>query len=446
VISYIRQAPVPIDPILTHDTQQASESNAAFFGVAVFQNALYSVCTRSSDHSIQIYRSQDMGATWQPLAAAGAPISTGGSGTATYNLAAGIVYIAYLVGSAPGNIEVVTFNLFTLTWGIPSAASSGTANSVRSIYFRPDGSLAVIYTRNANAPTSGVYADFLAIAGTWAGEIDAFTNITTLSGYNASTVSFNVPGPLSCMGADGSIYVFCSFGTIFSPSGWINRIFYQRITPANTVPADSPGSFYDFPGQGAAGTQPIQGQGIGKPCIAAGAYLILPVCANASPLLQFASLYYAPLLASEATTWIATGQQIDPLEVVKYPTDSCAQIGPVIFDGSSLFVSYLGNGAGNVSESSIKLSQAPYAGGLSGPLGLSWTTQLVWDAAISPNPNLIATISFPSIQRFASSILVQADGEVTSGGFTESAFWFGDWSVPRQVQITLRGVNRRQCD
>src|ERR1700744_4945335 len=105
MVSYIPQAPVAIDPVLTNDTQQASESNAAFFGVAVYQNLLYSVCTRTSDNSIQVYQSKDDGKTWTPIAAGSAPVASNGSGTAPYDLAAGIVYVAYLATAAPGNIR-----------------------------------------------------------------------------------------------------------------------------------------------------------------------------------------------------------------------------------------------------------------------------------------------------------------------------------------------------
>jgi hypothetical protein len=434
---YIPQTPVPIDPALSNGTEQASESTAAFFGVAVYNEVLYSVCARSSDSTIQVYRSIDNGATWQPQVPAGAPVSTNGSGTATYDLNLGIVYIAYLVGAAPGNVQVVTFNLNSSTWGTPSALSGGTANTVLSLYLRPDGSLAVIYSRNTHAGTSGIYADFLSTAGAWHGEIDAYTNITTLSGYNSTTVSVNVPGPMSTMGPDGSIYVVASFGTALSPVGWLNRVFYQRITPGNTVPADSPGSFYDFPGQGAAGSQPIEG--IGKPCIA-NSYLLLPVSATGNLI---ATLYFARLDNREVTSWAATGQQIDPREVTRYPATSCAQIGPVIFDGASLFVAYLGNGNGNVAESSMRLCQAQFPGG--SPATLLWSAQLVWDAAVGPNPSAIIRLSFPSIQRFGNFILVQSDGEGTPP-FVEAAFWFGDWGSQYQVKITLRGVNRRRCD
>lgn len=199
--TYTPQAPVAPDS--PTQGQQPGEDKAGYFGSFVYNNQVYMPLT-AVDNQAHMYISLDSGVTWSELDAAHAPSVTNGNSTPVLN--GSIVTFACKNGAG---IRFFDFNLATGLWGSAYGAGGSPANDlVHTVYVRPDGTYVVIYTRLVFPTTSGLYANFFnPVGATWAGEIDAGANILPLPGYLLGS-QFDLINIVSCMGADGSVYLF----------------------------------------------------------------------------------------------------------------------------------------------------------------------------------------------------------------------------------------------
>lgn len=427
--TYTPQTPVGID--LIANPQQAAESSAAFFGTFALGNSLYTITSNNDTGTIACYKSVDAGVTWIRQDTANEPVSLAATGSAF--LPPGDISI--FVATNLDGLGIVVNNRFICgpgfdQWQVGGAhGGAPTPDVIYTLFQRTNGDSVVIYNRNSHPGDSGFYFAVADLHNAWlVTDVDLGTNITGLPGYDPALVTIILP--CAVIGADDSIYVFFTINS--GLPAWEGRIFYQRIAPDNSVGAGSPGDFFDFPGQGVALPDL---NGFGKPCIAQGNKIFLPVSRNNPfffPNARPYATYYIGFIGGGGTvSWFesTTGLGCDPTLAMS-PLGSCSQIGAAFFDGVDVWINYLWFGTTNNTNSAWRLCKS------SGPLNINpnsfaWTAQTVVDLPVAGNPLGITILAFPAIQIWVNGpftfVVLQSDGLI--GGVTETVFYWGDFRV-----------------
>lgn len=326
-------SPVLVDPVgFGHGPVNANNIPAAnTFGPFLYNGGLYMALTPTiGTFLLQMFQSLDGGATWMHVGAVGEP---NGNAMPVFD-GDHTVVVAFSTAAVDtnGSINLINFDLSTLTWGPAYATGSApTTQIIYDVYIRPNGSIVVLHNPepNGGGAVSGLSASVFA-AGSWT-TFDAGANILTLPGYsNADDVvvwSSAVLDP-----ATGGLLVFFQTEGDVGPPNWQGRVFFQLIEANNTL-----GTFNDF------GTTLISSVASTIPVIV-GSNVVLAYVAFGNPVFP-GLLYGAPLSAPVFASIASPG--IDPSALGVAVPQSAPYLA---FDGQTLFAIYVASANGSTAN------------------------------------------------------------------------------------------------
>lgn len=240
--------PVLVDPVGFGIGPNVNGGNPSTntFGPFLYNGGLYMflIPTVPSEDAFQAFQSLDGGATWRHVGTVGEP-TVGNAAPIFDGNHTVIVAVSTAAEGTSGTINLVNFDLSTLTWGpVYATAGAPTTEAVTGIFIRPDGTYIVLHNPRAAGPGtgSGLFAAvYNPTSATWVTNFDAGTGIAALSGYNVTT-DFSIFNT-AVLDSSGNLHVFFTTTGSSGPPNWLGRVFYQQIESSNAL-----GTFFDFPG------------------------------------------------------------------------------------------------------------------------------------------------------------------------------------------------------
>lgn len=405
------------------------------FGPIAFNGALYMALQTNSSapFQIEIMQSLDGGDTWQQVGAVGDP---NGNASPVFDGDHTII-VAFSTSAVQvdGDLNLINFDLSTLTWGpVYGDTSPPTTQVVYQTFIRPDGTIVVLNNPHpSGAGSGGSGLVFSVWDGTSWTNIDAGAGILGLPGYDA-TQDF-VDWTAAVVDATGNTHIFFLTTGQAGPPNWSGRVFYQQVHADNTL-----GTFFDFPGNAGAPPFTIQSVLNSNPIIV-GDNILLGVTLNnpaGSGLFAFyASLIVGVGLAAPVFSYMPT-PGIDPTVFGSIFPGTEGQTAPyLLFDGRTIFAIYPA-GFGDL-QLRVCYTNTPLS-----PLS-GWTSVQVFDAndiGLPFNIPFFQQLLRPSLNLAGNQIFITTDAQAPTSSFGTNARYFLGSMIVEPVRIQLRGVKR----
>ncbi len=421
--------PVLVDPVgLGHGPVIGNNVPAtSTFGPFLYNGGLYMALTPTTGpFLLQIFQSLDGGATWAHVGQLGEP---NGNAMPIFDGDHSII-VAFSTSDVDvdGSINLINFDLSTLTWGaVYGTAGAPTTQAVYGTYIRPDGSIIVLHNpRASGAGTgSGLFAAVFA-GGVWAANFDAGTGIAALPGYVVADDFTD--WSTAVLDPAGNLHVFFStFGDI-GPPNWIGRVFYQQILASNAL-----GTFFDMPGND---TFPLKINTIDSAnAVIVGDSVVLAIQQHDAVLaINFSNVIVGTPLAAPVFSY-APEPGIDPNSFnILTPN---ADVAPYLFfDGQTLFaLSVYDTGGFTANLLVLSFNNTP-----STP-GTGWGSVPIFNYADDGALSSVAGQFFlrPSMNIVGNSIYLSAEAAPAAG--QDARYYLGSITI-EPIRIQLRGVKR----
>lgn len=428
-------SPVLVDPVnFGHGPVLAlNVPAAAGFGPFAFGGALYMVLgsNGSGPSQLEVMQSLDGGKTWAQVGAVGDPNANGApifDGVHT-------IVVAFSTSdlNVDGSINLINFDLSTLTWG-PVYATVGppTTQQIYSTYLRPDGSVVVLNNPHPGAAGAGSGLEFSVWDGTAWTSVDAGAGILALSGYNGATDFVDWTSAVVDQNT-GTTHIFFHVAGHFGVPDWINRTFYQAVDSTNALQ-----TFTDLPGNDVS-PQAVQNMLWANPIIVGDRVIIGALLLNPGGVGAFTgyeSLIIGTGLAAPVFSYLAT-PGIDPIayNVISPGTDG--ENAPyLLYDGQTIFAIY----PASTRDRQLRVCYT------NTPLtpAVGWTSVQVFDVANvgPPFDFALQLLLRPALNLIGNSIFVTVDAQAPTSSFGTNARYSLGALIVEPIRIQLRGVKR----
>lgn len=386
----------------------------------VVGRALYFVAYRAvlgGSNTINVFKSLDLGATWQILDGANAPVrgNDGATGACYYD-GADTVTVGWTDAATPpgamGTIYLQDFTISTGTWGAAyGSAGSPTVYIVNQIYKRSDGTLIALFNRTYIAGVIQGLSAAVYTAGAWGAPFAVDSNVTagSVSDGRCATVLDSI----------GTLHIFmeCWLGTPLTNNFWS----YQQVHLDNSL-----GAFHNFAITDAASSVFMSGEG--NPVIV-GSQLIYGVMNHA---LSNSILFVGTPLNNPVWT-IGPAAGLDP--------------APPFSAGDSYYVPVLAASSTKIyalvritdtsvmpPDLSLRLLQTS---NLANPIAGPWTAQTIYDISSGPpsfnfNGQIWnnSTLGVYEPTPGAAQLFVTAGAQIDVTANQDTWFWFGNLVLP----------------